>query len=44
MARGCERPDLDNRIHQVDEFIPLDNLIDDACMIADAMLALACEE
>ncbi len=44
VAFGCERPGLDNRIHQVDEFIPLDNLIDDACMIADAMLALACEK
>lgn len=43
VAFGCERPGLDNRIHQVNEFIPLDNLLDDACMIADAILALACE-
>ena len=44
VAFGCERPGLDNRIHQVNEMIPIDNLIDDACMIADAILALACEE
>ena len=43
VAFGCERPGLDNRIHQVNEFIPLDNLLDDACMLADAILALACE-
>ncbi|NCB31982.1 MAG: M20/M25/M40 family metallo-hydrolase, partial [Clostridia bacterium] len=43
VAFGCERPGLDNRIHQVDEFIPLDNLLDDACMMADAILSLACE-
>lgn len=44
VAFGCERPGLDNRVHQVDEFIYLDHLIDDACMMADAILALACEE
>ena len=43
VAFGCERPGLDNRIHQPNEFIPLDNLLDDACMMADAILALACQ-
>ena len=43
VAFGCERPGLNNRVHQVNEFLPLDNFLDDACMLADAILALACD-
>ena len=43
VAFGCERPGLDCRMHQANEFLPLHNLLDDARILADAILALACE-
>ncbi|MDR0840860.1 MAG: Sapep family Mn(2+)-dependent dipeptidase [Christensenellaceae bacterium] len=43
VAFGCERPGEPNNIHQANEYIALDALFEDACMMADAIAALACE-
>ena len=44
VAFGCERAGFDSHVHQINERIALDNFFDDACMMADAIIALACEE
>lgn len=44
VAFGCEREGIDNRIHMANEFMYVDDLMFNTRMIADAIVALACEE
>ncbi len=44
VAFGCERPGSVVLIHMPNEFIPIEDLLYDTYMIADAIIALACEE
>ncbi|MEG1548044.1 MAG: Sapep family Mn(2+)-dependent dipeptidase [Clostridia bacterium] len=43
VAFGCERKGINNAIHMPNEFLTVEQLMDDAKMIADAMIALAAE-
>ncbi len=44
VAFGCEKEGVDNRIHMANEFMYIDDLLFNTHMIADAIVALACEE
>lgn len=44
VAFGCEQPGISGPVHMPDEFIGIDELMFNAHMIADAMIALASEE
>ena len=41
VAFGCERKGIDNRVHMPNEFIGIEQLMEDAKLIADAIIALA---
>lgn len=44
VAFGCEKEGVDNRIHMANEFMYEDDILFNTRMIADAIVALACEE
>ena len=43
VAFGPERDDRENRIHMVDEAVPVGDLIENAKLVADGIIALCCE-
>lgn len=43
VAFGPERDDRENRIHMVDEAVPVKDLIENAKLVADGIMALCCE-
>ncbi|MFR7610805.1 MAG: dipeptidase PepV, partial [Christensenellaceae bacterium] len=44
VAFGSEQPGISGPVHMPNEFIGIDELMFNAHMIADAIIALACEE
>lgn len=44
VAFGCEKPGAASTVHMANEYITIDDMILNAKLIADAILALACEE
>ena len=44
VAFGCERPGVEAPIHMPNEFIRLEDIMFNTYLIADAIIALACEE
>ena len=43
VAFGCEKPGVASTVHMANEYITVDDMILNAKMIADAIVALACE-
>lgn len=44
VAFGCEKPGAASTVHMANEYIHVDDMVLNAKLIADAILALACEE
>lgn len=44
VAFGCEQPGISGPVHMPNEFIGIDELMFNCCMIADAIMALAAKE
>lgn len=43
VAFGCEKPGVESTVHMANEYITIDDMILNTKMIADAIIALACE-
>ena len=43
VAFGPERDDRENRVHMVDEAVPVSDLIENAKLVADGIMALCCK-
>ncbi len=43
VAFGCEKPGVESTVHMANEFIHVDDMVLNAKMIADAIIALACK-
>lgn len=44
VAFGCEKPGVESTVHMANEYIHVDDMILNAKLLADAIIALACEE